>query len=251
MNASDRNIAAAGSHRVELLEELYRRYGTASSSRQARLRFWWKRYSWAVVVGGARTLKRLLDVIGSLTLLVALSPVFLLIAALIKLTDRGPVLFWQKRVGRWGREFRFPKFRSMVVNAEQLKDKLLEHNDHGQSVTFKMKHDPRITWIGRIIRRGSLDELPQLWCVLKGEMSLVGPRPPVPREVALYTLSDRRRLDAMPGLTCIWQVSGRGDIPFPEQVALDVRYIESQSLWLDIKLLFQTSPAVLLGKGAY
>lgn len=251
MNASNRNIPAAGSHRVELLEELYRRYGTASSSRQARMRFWWKRYSWSVVVGGARALKRLLDVIGALTLSVALSPVFLLIAALIKLTDRGPVLFWQKRVGRWGREFWFPKFRSMVVNAEQLKDKLLEQNDHGQSVTFKMKHDPRITWIGRIIRRGSLDELPQLLCVLKGEMSLVGPRPPVPREVALYTLSDRRRLDAMPGLTCIWQVSGRGDIPFPEQVALDVRYIESQSLWLDIKLLFQTIPAVLLGKGAY
>jgi lipopolysaccharide/colanic/teichoic acid biosynthesis glycosyltransferase len=196
-------------------------------------------------------LKRFIDILGSITLMIALSPVFLLIATLIKATDRGPVLFWQKRVGRWGREFPFPKFRSMVINAEQLKDQLLAQNDHGESVTFKMKKDPRITWIGRIIRRGSLDELPQLWCVLKGEMSLVGPRPPVPREVALYSLADRRRLDAMPGLTCIWQVSGRGDIPFPEQVALDVRYIESQSLWLDIKLLFQTIPAVLLGKGAY
>jgi len=108
-----------------------------------------------------------------------------------------------------------------------------------------------VTWIGRFIRKGSIDELPQLWCVLKGEMSLVGPRPPVPSEVAQYTLADRRRLDALPGLTCFWQVQGRGDIPFPQQVQLDVKYIESQSIWLDIKLLFKTVPAVLFGKGAY
>jgi lipopolysaccharide/colanic/teichoic acid biosynthesis glycosyltransferase len=114
-----------------------------------------------------------------------------------------------------------------------------------------MKKDPRITWIGRIIRKLSIDELPQLWCVLKGDMALVGPRPPLPREVALYSLSDRRRLDVLPGLTCIWQVEGRGDIPFPEQVEMDVRYIESQSLWFDIVLLLKTVPAVLTGKGAY
>jgi lipopolysaccharide/colanic/teichoic acid biosynthesis glycosyltransferase len=139
----------------------------------------------------------------------------------------------------------------MVVNAEALKDTLLSQNVHKEGVTFKMKKDPRVTWIGGIIRKLSIDELPQLWCVLKGDMSLVGPRPPVPREVAQYSLADRRRLDVTPGLTCIWQVSGRGDIPFPQQVELDVQYIQSQSFWLDIKLLLKTIPAVLLGKGAY
>ena len=114
-----------------------------------------------------------------------------------------------------------------------------------------MKSDPRITWIGRIIRRASIDELPQLWCVLKGEMSLVGPRPPLVREVARYTTSDRRRLEALPGLTCFWQVQGRSEIPFPRQVELDVDYIEQQSLALDIKLLAQTVPAVIGGRGAY
>jgi lipopolysaccharide/colanic/teichoic acid biosynthesis glycosyltransferase len=114
-----------------------------------------------------------------------------------------------------------------------------------------MRKDPRLTWIGRIIRKLSIDELPQLWCVLKGQMTLVGPRPPVPREVAHYTLVQRRRLDVTPGLTCIWQVSGRSNIPFPRQVELDVQYIESQSLWLDFKLLAQTVPAVLLGRGAF
>lgn len=139
----------------------------------------------------------------------------------------------------------------MVANAEELKARLLQQNDHDDSVTFKMKNDPRITWIGRFIRRGSIDELPQLWCVLKGEMSLVGPRPPVPAEVEQYTIADRRRLEAIPGLTCFWQVMGRGEIPFDQQVELDARYIESQSIWLDIKLLFMTIPAVLFGKGAY
>lgn len=196
-------------------------------------------------------MKRFIDIVASLTLLVMLIPLFLIVSTLIKLTDGGPVFFWQIRVGRWGREFPFPKFRSMVVNAEKLKDNLLEQNDHGQSVTFKMKSDPRITWIGRIIRKFSIDELPQLICVLNGYMSLVGPRPPLPREVALYTLADRRRLDVIPGLTCIWQVSGRGNIPFHQQVELDVKYIESQSFWFDVKLLLKTIPAVLFGRGAY
>ncbi|HVQ37790.1 MAG TPA: sugar transferase [Pyrinomonadaceae bacterium] len=237
-------------HRVAFIEELYRRYG-AGGSREQRARFLFMKYSSIVIIGGARALKRTLDVAGSLALLFCLSPLFLLIATLIKLTDHGQILFWQTRVGLWGREFPFPKFRSMVVNAEKLKDALMETNDHGESVTFKMKNDPRVTWIGKFIRRGSIDELPQLWCVLKGDMSLVGPRPPVIREVAQYSLADRRRLDVMPGLTCIWQVSGRGDIPFPQQVQLDVDYIEGQSLWLDISLLLRTVPAVLLGKGAY
>jgi lipopolysaccharide/colanic/teichoic acid biosynthesis glycosyltransferase len=139
----------------------------------------------------------------------------------------------------------------MVVNAEVLKDGMLEQSHHQDSITFKMKKDPRITWVGGIIRKTSIDELPQIWNVLKGEMSIVGPRPPLPKEVARYTLSDRRRLDVKPGLTCIWQVSGRGDIPFSQQVKLDAEYVESQSLWVDLKILVKTIPAVLLGRGAY
>jgi lipopolysaccharide/colanic/teichoic acid biosynthesis glycosyltransferase len=236
-------------HRVQLIQELHRRYSRSGS---ARFRFWGKKYAWILTVGGARAAKRLFDIAVSLAMLLLLSPLFLVVALAIKLTDGGGIFFWQTRVGQWGREFRFPKFRSMVRNAEQLKDKLLAQNQHGGAgVTFKMKKDPRVTPIGRIIRRLSIDELPQVWCVLKGDMSIVGPRPPVPREVALYTLADRRRLDVTPGLTCIWQVSGRGDIPFPQQVALDVEYIESQSFWLDLKLLLATVPAVLLGRGAY
>lgn len=245
---------APSAYRVDTVEELYRLYAGGMGGRvpwRRRWRFARKRLSWSLVVGSARFLKRLVDVVAAVALLIALSPLFALVALCIKLTDGGPVLFRQTRVGRWGREFPFPKFRSMVVNADALKDSLLAASDHGQGVTFKMKRDPRITTIGRIIRKLSIDELPQLWCVLKGDMSLVGPRPPVPREVALYTLADRRRLDVVPGLTCIWQVSGRADIPFDRQVELDVEYIQSRSLWLDIKLLLKTVPAVLLGRGAY
>jgi lipopolysaccharide/colanic/teichoic acid biosynthesis glycosyltransferase len=118
-------------------------------------------------------------------------------------------------------------------------------------VIFKMKHDPRITRIGGLIRKTSIDELPQIWNVLIGDMSLVGPRPPVPSEVEFYSLRERQRLDVIPGITCIWQISGRSDIPFPQQVQLDIKYIESQSFWADIKILFQTIPAVFLGRGAY
>ncbi|MEI6231956.1 MAG: sugar transferase [Planctomycetota bacterium] len=238
------------SHRLELIEELYQRYGNTRGVVQ-QFRYWRKKYSWIMVVGLSRGLKRAVDIVVSLAALIILLPVFMTVAAVIKLTDWGPVLFWQVRVGQWGKEFPFPKFRSMVCNAEKLKDQLLAQNDHGNSVTFKMKNDPRITIIGRIIRKLSIDELPQLWCVLSGDMSLVGPRPPVQREVEKYTLADRRRLDVKPGLTCIWQVSGRGDIAFNQQVELDVRYIESQSLWLDFVLLIKTVPAVLSGKGAY
>jgi len=239
--------------RQDRIDELIDRLGgnSGTGGLQGKLRFWRKRYAWQLVVGGARVLKRSVDIGVSALALLCLSPLLLAVALAIKLTDRGPVFFVQTRVGRYGREFPFPKFRSMVVNAEALKDEILAQSDHGDSITFKMKKDPRVTWIGRIIRKLSIDELPQLWCVLKGEMSLVGPRPPVPREVDEYTLKDRRRLDVTPGLTCIWQVSGRGDIPFHEQVKLDVEYIESQSIWMDLKLLLQTVPAVLLGKGAY
>lgn len=239
--------------REELMEELFQRYAgnTGFTQLGRRLRFWRKKYAWLFFVGIANLLKRTIDITASITLLTLLLPLFSFVALLIKLTDRGPVLFWQKRVGLYGREFPFPKFRSMVMNAEQIKTKILDQSDHEDSITFKMKKDPRVTWIGRIIRKFSIDELPQLWNVLTGDMALVGPRPPVPAEVEQYTLSDRRRLNIIPGLTCIWQVSGRGDIPFDKQVELDVQYIESQSIWLDIKILFKTIPAVLTGRGAY
>lgn len=237
--------------RLALLDELYARYGkTAGTSR--RLTYLRKKYSWIIVVGSAYVIKRLLDLCVVIPLLLVLSPIFLIIAALIKLTDGGEVFYMSTRVGKWGREFPFPKFRSMVVNAAAIKAQLQAENVHGaDGITFKMKRDPRVTWIGRFMRRFSVDELPQLWCVLVGQMTLVGPRPPIPREVAQYTLAERRRLDVTPGLTCIWQVSGRSDIPFPEQAKLDVTYIESQSLWLDLCLLLKTIPAVLSWRGAY
>lgn len=250
-NAINHSSKIDAEHRVELLEELFRQYGGDTSSFLRKLGFWRKKYAWIIIVGGAKLLKRAIDIVASIFGFIFLSPIFLFVIIAIKLTDRGPIFFWQTRVGQWGREFPFPKFRSMVINAEELKDTILKRSDHEDSITFKMKNDPRVTWIGRIIRKLSIDELPQLWCVLKGDMSLVGPRPPVPREVEQYTLADRRRLDAIPGLTCIWQVSGRGDIPFDQQVELDVQYIESQSVWFDIVLLLKTVPAVLIGKGAY
>ena len=184
-------------------------------------------------------------------LLLAL-PMMLTVGLLIKVTDGGPVLFWQVRVGKWGKAFPFPKFRSMVVDAEAIRAKLLANNQHGdQGITFKMKRDPRITWIGDFIRKTSIDELPQLWCVIKGDMSLVGPRPALVNEVKRYTLDNRRRLDITPGLTCIWQVSGRSEIPFEEQCRMDVQYIKEKSVMADLRLLLKTIPAVITGRGAY
>ena len=195
--------------------------------------------------------KRLLDITAAGAALVALSPLFLIIAALVR-RDGGPVFFRQKRVGQGGREFGFYKFRSMVVDAEARRLALAASNDHGQEcVTFKMKRDPRVTAVGRFLRRTSLDELPQLWNVLKGDMSLVGPRPAIPSEVALYTPAQRGRLAVKPGLTCLWQVKGRGDLPFEEQVRLDLEYITRRSIWLDLSLIVRTVPAVLTGRGAY
>lgn len=210
-----------------------------------------KRIAWRIWSRTGQMTKRLLDIAFASAALLALAPLFLLVALLIKATDGGPALFWQSRIGKWGKPFRFPKFRSMVVDAEAIQAKLQASNVHGNGITFKLKRDPRITWIGRIIRKTSIDELPQLWCVLKGEMSLVGPRPALEREVARYSLDDRRRLDAIPGLTCTWQVSGRSDIPFPEQLRMDVEYIERQGLKEDIRLLLRTIPAVITGRGAY
>jgi lipopolysaccharide/colanic/teichoic acid biosynthesis glycosyltransferase len=195
--------------------------------------------------------KRSIDVVASATMLILLSPLFLILALIIKATDGGPVFFRQKRVGQNGFEFDFWKFRSMVMNAEALKNELMKQNKHGSSITFKMCRDPRVTWIGRILRKTSLDELPQLWNVLRGEMTLVGPRPAVVAEVVKYNPHERRRLACTPGLTCIWQVSGRADLDFQQQVALDIRYIRERTFWLDLQLIAMTIPAVLSGKGAY
>ena len=239
--------------RDEIMDRLFDRYargGTKIAGIRASAYYFFKKYSWIVVVESTYFVKRMFDIIASLILMVVLSPVFLLTALAIKIEDPGPVFYSQTRVGKWGRHFKMIKFRSMVVGADKMKDELLDRDEAG-GVIFKIKRDPRVTRVGRIIRKLSIDELPQLWNVLKGDMSLVGPRPPVPREVAEYKYSDRRRLDVIPGITCIWQVSGRSDIDFEGQVKLDVQYIESQSFWTDMKILLKTIPAVLLGKGAY
>lgn len=196
--------------------------------------------------------KRCLDIGGALILSLLCIPICLSLAVIILVMHGKTVLFWQRRVGLNGKPFDFPKFRSMVTDAEARKAFLLEHNKHGEGeVTFKMERDPRVTRPGRFIRRHSLDEIPQLWCVLKGDMALVGPRPPVPEEVERYTPEQRRRLLVKPGLTGLWQVSGRSMLSFREQVALDLEYAERQSLLLDLKILARTIPAVLTGRGAY
>ncbi len=233
----------------QLLDNLYTTY--ADGGLRSRLYFLHKRLAWRTVVGMAELTKRGMDILLSGLLLIMLAPLFAALALLIYLESPGPVFFAQNRVGRWGKLFRMYKFRSMVVNAEKLLEKLKEQNESAAGVIFKMKKDPRITRVGAFIRRTSLDELPQFWNVFKGDMSLVGPRPAIPGEVAEYTLDDRRRLDALPGITCIWQVSGRSNIDFKGQVRLDTRYIESRSFWFDIVLLLKTIPAVLFGKGAY
>lgn len=196
------------------------------------------------------TLKRLIDVVLSAIALVVIAPLFLLIAICIKLEDGGPIFFVQTRVGTYGRYFKMYKFRSMCLDAEQRLKDLLSQNNHKEGITFKLKDDPRITRVGKWLRKFSFDELPQLFNVLIGDMSLVGPRPPVPREVAKYSLSHRRRLAIKPGITCFWQISGRAEIDFSGQVQLDVNYIENQSLATDFSILMRTVPAVLSGRGA-
>ena len=194
--------------------------------------------------------KRVSDVVISLAAIVFLSPLILVSAIIIKLHDGGPLFFSQIRVGKGGQTFRCLKFRSMILNAESLQGSLLEQSEHSDPRTFKISDDPRITLPGRILRRFSIDELPQVINVLLGEMSIVGPRPPLPSEVALYSRSDRQRLSVKPGLTCIWQVSGRSRLPFPEQLKLDLEYIRTRSLKTDAAIILRTIPAVLSGDGA-
>jgi exopolysaccharide biosynthesis polyprenyl glycosylphosphotransferase len=200
--------------------------------------------------GGIRVVKELVDRVGALALLVLLSPVLLGVALSVRVTSRGPVLFRQVRVGRDGREFRIFKFRSMYVDAEARLAELRHLNEH-DGVLFKIRDDPRVTPVGRWLRRFSLDELPQLLNVALGQMSLVGPRPPLPSEVAAYADDVRRRLAVKPGMTGLWQVSGRSDLPWEEAVRLDLRYVENWSLSLDLVILLRTMTAVVRSSGAY
>jgi exopolysaccharide biosynthesis polyprenyl glycosylphosphotransferase len=194
-------------------------------------------------------IKRVIDIVASFAALTLLLPLLLAAALAVKLTSRGPVLFKQLRVGLHGRTFCMLKFRSMVQNAEELKGSLVAQNEQAGPV-FKMKRDPRITKVGGFIRKYSIDELPQLINVLRGDMSLVGPRPPIPSEVARYEAWQRRRLSVRPGLTCVWQVSGRSDLSFEKWMLLDMRYIDHWSLTQDLQLILKTFPVVLTGRGA-
>lgn len=194
--------------------------------------------------------KRLIDVAGSALMLLLLSPLFIVVAIAIKISSPGPVIFRQKRIGLGGRAFTFYKFRSMRTDAEVSREKILHLNEQDGPI-FKIRNDPRVTCVGRWLRRYSIDELPQLYNVLKGQMSFVGPRPPLPCEVEKYEDWQLRRLSVVPGITCLWQVSGRSKLSFEEWVALDLEYIDSRTLLLDFCILLKTIPAVLSGDGAY
>ncbi len=199
---------------------------------------------------GQRFMKRILDFTGALTGIILLSPVYLALAVAIKLDSRGPIVFSQTRVGKNGKLFRFYKFRSMVTNAEALKKSLMTRNE-ADGPAFKMKNDPRVTRVGRFIRKTSLDELPQLWNVLRGEMSLVGPRPALPSEVEQWQAWQHKRLAVEQGCTCIWQVSGRSDVNFDQWMRMDIEYVRNWSLKLDISIICRTVLVMLTGKGAY
>jgi lipopolysaccharide/colanic/teichoic acid biosynthesis glycosyltransferase len=195
-----------------------------------------------------RVLKRVMDIVGSLTLLVLLSPVLLTVLAILMVTTRGKPFFVQERVGLCGKRFRMFKFRTMRLDADKLQH-LVQNEKDGP--IFKNRVDPRVTKLGRWLRKTSIDELPQLLNVLKGDMALVGPRPPVPKEVTKYKAWQRRRLAVKPGLTCLWQISGRSEIGFEDWVRLDIWYLRNQTLWTDVKLLVRTPLKVITCKGAY
>jgi len=200
--------------------------------------------------GWAMFLKEMFDRVASFLLLIVLSPLFLVVALGVKFSSPGPIFFRQERCGLNGRKFTLFKFRSMVENAEEMQEEIKGLNETTGPV-FKIRSDPRLTRFGRILRRSTLDEIPQLINVLKGEMSLVGPRPPIPWEVEEYDIWQRRRLSVKPGMTCLWQISGRSDMSFEKWMELDLTYIDNWSLWLDFKILAKTIPAVLSGRGAY
>ncbi len=205
------------------------------------------------LLGAARwqlAAKRVMDIALSSLAIIVLTPLLVAVALLVKITSSGSVFFVQQRVGRGGEPFRMVKFRSMYRDALDRRDEHLEHNIH-EGPIFKIRDDPRVTFVGHAIRRLSIDELPQLFNVLKGDMSLVGPRPALPEEFLDYTDRERQRLSVKPGVTCIWQVSGRSDLDFETWVDMDLDYIATWSLRLDLKLLARTLPAVVTGRGAY
>lgn len=210
-----------------------------------------QQYLWLLKFQVSRIGKRIVDIAGASVALVLLLPILMLVVLLIKLESPGSVLFRQKRVGRYGQTFEMLKFRSMSENADNVKADLLQSNEVDGGVIFKMKQDPRITRVGKYLRKYSIDELPQLVNVLRGEMSLVGPRPSLTTEVNLYTGRDRRRLEVTPGITGLWQVSGRSDTTFEQQVDLDIDYLESRGIINDVLILLKTVPAVISGRGAY
>ena len=195
--------------------------------------------------------RRAIDVLGASAGLLLLAPLLFGTALAIRIDSPGPVLFRQTRIGKRGRPFTMYKFRSMRITAEAEKDALRTSNESRDGVLFKMQRDPRVTRVGRIIRRLSIDELPQLLNILRGDMSIVGPRPALPSEVAQYDFEARKRLQARPGLTCLWQIGGRSELAFSEQVDLDLRYLQSRSLAKDIEIIARTVPAIIQGKGAY
>lgn len=194
-------------------------------------------------------IKRIIDVVASFTGLILLSPLILIVSILIKLESKGEVIFKQKRVGLNGKEFYMYKFRSMVINAEELKEQLESQNEMSGPM-FKIKDDPRITNVGKFIRKTSIDELPQLINVIKGDMSLVGPRPSLPKEVKKFEQWMMERLEVKPGLTCIWQISGRNNIDFEDWMKLDIKYVRERSFKLDIKLILKTVLVLLGDKNA-
>lgn len=193
--------------------------------------------------------KRVLDILVSIIVIILLSWLFILVAIIVKITSPGEIIFKQTRIGKGGRKFTCYKFRSMYKDAEKRKQEIAHLNEASGPV-FKIKSDPRITRFGSFIRKTSIDELPQLFNVLKGEMSLVGPRPPLPDEVACYNLYQTGRLAIKPGITCLWQISGRSNVSFDSWVELDLAYIETMSFQKDIEILLKTIPAVLSGRGA-
>jgi len=197
-----------------------------------------------------RLVKRGIDVVFSLLVLVFTAPLIALITLTIKLDSPGPVLFRQDRVGKGGKPFTLYKFRSMMIGADEQKQLLRDLNEANGPI-FKIKDDPRITRVGRLLRRFSLDELPQFYNVLRGDMSIIGPRPPLPEEVAQYQPWHMRRLEIAPGITGLWQVSGRSELPFDEMALLDIYYVEQWSPALDFKILLRTIPTILFGDGAY
>lgn len=228
--------------------EKYANQSFKSTRTIQRMRF--RLITWVIRNKINSNLKRVFDVILVCLAMPFALPVIGVMALAIKLDSPGPVFFKQVRVGKWGKPFYCYKFRSMYVDAEARKAELMAQND-ADEVIFKMKNDPRVTRVGRVIRKASIDEIPQLFNVLKGEMSLVGPRPPVPYEVAQYQFDQLRRLDAVPGITGLQQVSGRSELSFKRWVELDLQYISEQSLLKDIEILLKTIPAVLTGRGAY